>query len=72
MESKAFKDPNQDAGNIYYGVYYNALAIADGLGSSFDASIASTLAVKIFLAGVQEFDRQARNIVTAQPSASSF
>lgn len=62
VESKAFKDPNQDAGEIYRGMHYSALAIADGLGSSFDACIASTRAVKVFLAGVQEFDCLARAI----------
>ena len=60
--SKPFKDPNQDAGEVYHGTHHSALAIADGLGSSFDAYIASTHAVKVFLAGVQEFDRQARDI----------
>lgn len=62
VESKAFKDPNQDAGQVYRGMHYSALAIADGLGSSFDASIAATLAVKNFLAGVEDLDHQASNI----------
>ncbi len=62
VASHAAKDPNQDAGEVYHGHQYSALAIADGLGSSFDAHIASSLAVKIFLAGVQEYDQQARRL----------
>ena len=62
MGSKPFKDPNQDAGDIYRGEHCSAVAIADGLGSSFDAHIASKLAVEVFLTGVQEFDRQDREI----------
>jgi serine/threonine protein phosphatase PrpC len=62
VASKPFKDPNQDAGGVYHGTHYSALAIADGLGSSLDAHIASTLAVKNFLAGVEDLDQQAHRI----------
>jgi serine/threonine protein phosphatase PrpC len=41
------------------------VAIADGLGSSLDAHIASALAVKVFLAGVADLDRPANGIETA-------
>jgi len=62
VASKPFKDPNQDAGDIYHGQHCSALAIADGLGSSLDAHLASTLAVRNFLAGVADLDRQAQTI----------
>lgn len=60
--SKPFKNPNQDAGEVYRGKHCSAVAIADGLGSSFDAHIASTLAVKVFLAGVYDLDQQGKVI----------
>lgn len=62
VASKACKNPNQDAGAVYAGTHCSAVAIADGLGSSFDAHVASNLAIKIFLAGVQEYDQQAARI----------
>ena len=57
--SKPSKDPNEDAGAVYSGQHCSAVAIADGLGSSFDAHIAADLAVRVFLACVEELDRQA-------------
>lgn len=57
VASKAAKDPNQDACGVYRGRHYSAIALADGLGSSFDAHIAAQLAVDAFLTGVQEYDQ---------------
>jgi PPM family protein phosphatase len=60
--SKSFKNPNQDAGDVYRGEHCSAVAIADGLGSSLDAHIASTRAVRVFLTGVRLLDQQANAI----------
>lgn len=54
--SKSSNATNQDVGGLYQGRYLSAIAVADGLGSSFDAHIASRLAVKIFLTEVKERD----------------
>ena len=59
VESKSSKELNQDAGTVYLGQHCSAVAIADGVGSSFDAHIAAELAVRVFLAGVEELDQQA-------------
>lgn len=56
VNSKTLKTHNEDSGGSYKGENLSAIAIADGLGSSVDAHIASDLAVKSFLHEIQAID----------------
>ncbi len=69
VRSKTTKSINQDACASYQGQNCSAVVIADGLGSSFDAHIASTLAARSFLTAVQALDRQKKDITMKEVKA---
>ncbi len=58
--SKTEKAQNEDYCDLYTGTNLTAIAIADGLGSSTDAHIASRLAVESFLNNVKSADSRGK------------
>lgn len=58
VKTKTAKLQNEDFCAKYEGKYMSAIAIADGLGSSIDAHVASKIAVENFLKDIELYEKQ--------------
>jgi hypothetical protein len=65
VSSKAAKLTNEDHCDLYRSDRILAVALADGLGSSADSSVAAKLAVKTFLHQVEQVDAELREVSIA-------
>ncbi len=66
------KKCNQDAAKAYRGSRFNALAVADGVGSALDAQSASAIAVDTFLRQVATFDQSERPLTEIAAGIQEF